>query len=47
MGATLSASDVLAALTLVDEKETPRLHSILFGEGVLNDAVAILLFVTI
>lgn len=44
LGATLSASDVVAAVTLVSEKKTPRLHSILFGEGVLNDAIAILLF---
>jgi len=44
MGAVLSASDVVCALSLVQEEKTPRLHSILFGEAVTNDAVAILLF---
>ena len=34
----------MAALTLVKEKEYPRLNSVLFGEGIFNDAVSILLF---
>lgn len=34
----------MAALSIVKEKTYPTLNSILFGEGVVNDAVAILLF---
>ena len=34
----------MAALSIVKEKSYPTLNSILFGEGVVNDAVAILLF---
>jgi NhaP-type Na+/H+ or K+/H+ antiporter len=34
----------VAALSIVKEKTYPTLNSILFGEGVVNDAVAILLF---
>lgn len=34
----------MAALTIVKEKTFPRLNSILFGEGVVNDAMSILLF---
>lgn len=44
LGAVLSASDVVCALSLIQEEVTPRLHSILFGEAVINDAVGILLF---
>ena len=40
----LCATDTVAALTIVKEKSFPTLNSILFGEGVVNDAVAILLF---
>lgn len=47
LGAVLSASDVVCALSLVKEGETPRLHSILFGEAVVNDAIGILLFQTL
>lgn len=34
----------MAALAIVKESEFPTLNSILFGEGVVNDAVAILIF---
>jgi sodium/hydrogen exchanger-like protein 6/7 len=34
----------VAPLSIVKEKSYPTLNSILFGEGVVNDAVAILLF---
>lgn len=47
LGAALSATDTVAGLTIVSDKEAPRLHSILFGEGVVNDAVAIILFKSI
>ncbi len=44
LGVVLSSTDELAALTLIQEDLTPRLYSILFGEGVFNDSLAILLF---
>ena len=44
LAAVLCATDTVAALTIVKEKSFPTLNSILFGEGVVNDAVAILLF---
>lgn len=42
--ATLSATDSVAALTLIDSAQFPKLFSIIFGEGMVNDAVAIILF---
>ena len=44
LASVLCATDTVAALTIVREKSYPTLNSILFGEGVVNDAVAILLF---
>ena len=44
LASVLCATDTVAALTVVREKSFPTLNSILFGEGVVNDAVAILLF---
>ena len=44
MCSLMCASDVIAALTIVDHKKQPKLASILFGEGVTNDAVSIILF---
>jgi NhaP-type Na+/H+ and K+/H+ antiporters len=43
----LSSTDTVAALTLVKADQFPKLNSILFGEGIVNDAVSILLFRTI
>lgn len=40
----ISATDTVAALTFVKEETHPKLFSILFGEGVLNDAVCIVLY---
>ena len=40
----LCATDTVAALAIVKESEYPTLNSILFGEGVVNDAVAILIY---
>lgn len=34
--ATMCASDVVAALTLIKADETPKLFSIVFGEGLVN-----------
>jgi NhaP-type Na+/H+ or K+/H+ antiporter len=44
LASVLCATDTVAALTIVKEKKFPTLNSILFGEGVVNDAVSILLF---
>ena len=43
LAAVLCATGTVAALSIVKEKTYPTLNSILFGEGVVNDAVAILL----
>lgn len=43
----LSATDTVAALSLVKESRYPKLNSILFGEGIMNDAVSILIFRTV
>jgi NhaP-type Na+/H+ or K+/H+ antiporter len=43
MSTTLIATDTIAPLTLIDQKKYPTLFSVVFGEGVCNDAVALLL----
>ena len=40
----ISATDTVAALTFVKESSDPKLFAVLFGEGVLNDAVCIVLY---
>ena len=47
MAATLTATDTVSVLNIIKERDFPRLHSIIFGEGIINDAVALLLFKTI
>eukprot|EP00743_Colponemidia_sp_Colp-15_P009650 GILK01010556.1.p1 GENE.GILK01010556.1~~GILK01010556.1.p1 ORF type:complete len:586 (-),score=83.02 GILK01010556.1:269-1987(-) len=47
LAAVLSSTDTVAALSLVKEDQHPKLNSIVFGEGVVNDAISILLFRTI
>lgn len=42
--ATISATDSVAALTLIKAQDFPKIFSIIFGEGMVNDAVAIILF---
>ena len=44
LSSVLWATDTVAALAIVKESDYPTLNSILFGEGVVNDAVAILIF---
>lgn len=44
LASVLCATDTVAALAIVKEKDFPTLNSILFGEGVVNDAVSILLY---
>eukprot|EP01017_Pseudomicrothorax_dubius_P039144 TRINITY_DN5962_c0_g1_i1.p1 TRINITY_DN5962_c0_g1~~TRINITY_DN5962_c0_g1_i1.p1 ORF type:complete len:410 (+),score=77.55 TRINITY_DN5962_c0_g1_i1:270-1499(+) len=41
---TLCSTDTVAALTMIKSKEHPKLFSLVFGEGLVNDAVAIILF---
>jgi NhaP-type Na+/H+ or K+/H+ antiporter len=43
----LCSSDVIAAITIVKYEEQPKLFSLVFGEGIVNDAVAIILFNTV
>jgi NhaP-type Na+/H+ or K+/H+ antiporter len=47
MAAALVASDAIAPLTLIDADKYPTLFSIIFGEGVSNDAVALILCETV
>ena len=47
MACVLASTDTVAALTLVKPERYPKLNAILFGEGVVNDAVSILLFNTV
>jgi sodium/hydrogen exchanger-like protein 6/7 len=42
--AVIAATDTVAALTFVKEENEPKLFAILFGEGVINDAVCIVLY---
>lgn len=46
LASLLSSSDIIAAVTLVKYKEQPVLFSIILGEGLFNDAVALILFTT-
>jgi NhaP-type Na+/H+ or K+/H+ antiporter len=40
----LCSSDVIAAISMVDFGKSPKLFSIIYGEGVFNDIVSIILF---
>ena len=42
--ATMCASDEIIALTVINSHLYPSLYSISFGEGLLNDATAVILF---
>jgi len=44
LASVLCATDSVAALAIVKETQFPTLNSILFGEGVVNDAAAILIY---
>jgi sodium/hydrogen exchanger-like protein 6/7 len=47
VGATLSATDPITILAIFDTyKVEPKLYTLIFGESILNDAVAIVLFET-
>lgn len=43
LSATLTATDV-SLLGSIKKKKFPKVHSIIFGEGLLNDAIAFILF---
>ena len=43
LSSALVATDTIAPLSLIDQKAYPTLFSVVFGEGVSNDAVALLL----
>jgi NhaP-type Na+/H+ or K+/H+ antiporter len=43
LACVLSATDTVAAVSIVKAEKYPKLNSILFGEGVINDAVSIVL----
>jgi len=43
-GAVISSTDPVAALTFIHDNTEPKLFAILFGEGVLNDAVSIVIY---
>ncbi|KAL4429124.1 hypothetical protein ABPG74_015152 [Tetrahymena malaccensis] len=42
--ATMCSSDTIAALALISSKAYPKLFSVVVGEGLLNDAVSLILF---
>lgn len=44
IGAIFSATDSVCTLQVLNQDETPLLYSIVFGEGVVNDATSIVLF---
>lgn len=47
VGATLSATDPVTILAIFNSyKVEPKLYTIIFGESILNDAIAIVLFET-
>ena len=45
--ALLCSSDVVAAVSIVSYEAQPKLFSCIFGEGVFNDIVSIILFNTV
>lgn len=44
---TMCASDAVAALTMIKADQYPKLFSVVFGEGMINDAVAIIIFAAV
>lgn len=45
--AALVASDAMAGLSMIDKEKFPNLHSIIVGEAMMNNAIAILLFYSV
>ena len=44
LSATLTATDTVSVLSILKKDKFPKVHTIIFGEGILNDAVAIIIF---
>ncbi|KAF3436386.1 hypothetical protein FNV43_RR23478 [Rhamnella rubrinervis] len=44
LGAIFSATDSVCTLQVLNHQETPLLYSLVFGEGVVNDATSVVLF---
>ncbi|CAI9102419.1 OLC1v1000684C4 [Oldenlandia corymbosa var. corymbosa] len=44
IGAMFSATDSVCTLQVLNQDETPLLYSLVFGEGVVNDATSVVLF---
>jgi NhaP-type Na+/H+ or K+/H+ antiporter len=47
MCSLICSSDVVAAVAVVKYEYQPKLFSVIFGEGITNDAVSIILFNTV
>jgi len=45
-GAIMTATDSVAVLAILNQETQPLTYSLVFGEGILNDAIAIVLFKT-
>jgi len=41
------STDVVAAVSIVDYNKQPKLFTVIFGEGIVNDIVCIILFNTV
>uniref|UniRef100_A0A1D1YLX7 Sodium/hydrogen exchanger 2 n=1 Tax=Anthurium amnicola TaxID=1678845 RepID=A0A1D1YLX7_9ARAE len=44
IGAIFSATDSVCTLQILNQEQTPLLYSLVFGEGVVNDATSVVLF---
>ena len=44
LGAIFSATDSVCILQVLNQDDTPFLYSLVFGEGVVNDATSVVLF---
>jgi sodium/hydrogen exchanger 8 len=44
IGVIFSATDSVCTLQILNQDETPLLYSLVFGEGVVNDATSVVLF---
>ena len=47
LSAIFCATDTIAANNLIKAEKFPILNAVLFSEGIINDAVAIILFNTV
>lgn len=43
----MSSTDAIAALTMIDPNKYPKLFSVIFGEGMVNDAVSIVIYLAV